>query len=601
MEFGKLRKNRFRRLYVLLACFLALGFLMFQVSWGMNYDGTPERLSYVDWEEPLQTREKTCLVLNDSTQPISVNGMEQFQQIFKDMKIGYDTVDLSQEIPEDFSGYKAVVVNVSVLDALQGSLTKLCDWVEGGGRVMFAQTLEVDTGFRMMRNRLGITECDNTNGLVEKISVSDQFMIGGSVFGVEDAYDSALVVSLSDDCRIYASTMAEYPIPLIWERNYGQGKFVVDNFGLCTKATRGFFAASYSLLEDVCIYPVIDGSMFYIDDFPSPVPAGDGRYIFAQYHMNIADFYANIWWPDMMELSQKYHIKFTGMIIESYENQVDGEFKSNTNTSRFSFFGDMLLDMGGELGYHGYNHQPLCLNNISYESEDYRTWPSLQDMKYSLMELTRFSESLFPQNSFTTYVPPSNILSREGRSMLPEEFPSIKNIASIYFSGENGYEQEYEVAPDGIIEVPRIISGCDLTDYMKLAAFSELNMHYVNSHFMHPDDLLDPDRGAAEGWETLKGKFTDYLDWLYTSAPNLRSLTGCEGAAAVQRFYQTSFTRTEDAEGIHLTLQNFHDEARFLVRINEGDIPEVKGGILEHITGNLYLLTATDAAVELYR
>ena len=49
--------------------------------------------------------------------------------------------------------------------------------------------------------------------------------------------------------------------------------------------------------------------------------------------------------------------------------------------------------------------------------------------------------------------------------------------------------QEFEVAKDGIVEQPRIISGAIIDDYMKMAALSELNMHFVNSHFIHPDDL----------------------------------------------------------------------------------------------------------------
>ena len=69
---------------------------------------------------------------------------------------------------------------------------------------------------------------------------------------------------------------------------------------------------------------------------------------------------------------------------------------------------------------------------------------------------------------------------------------------------------------DGVVEQPRIISGCALDDYMKLAALSELNLHYINSHFTHPDDSLDPERGAELGWETLKTLFIEYLDWLYT-------------------------------------------------------------------------------------
>ena len=37
------------------------------------------------------------------------------------------------------------------------------------------------------------------------------------------------------------------------------------------KAFQRLFAASYSLLTDVGVYPVINGSVFYLDDFPSPV------------------------------------------------------------------------------------------------------------------------------------------------------------------------------------------------------------------------------------------------------------------------------------------------------------------------------------------
>ena len=50
------------------------------------------------------------------------------------------------------------------------------------------------------------------------------------------------------------------------------------------------------------------------------------------------------------------------------------------------------------------------------------------------------------------------------------------------------------------------------------SSFPELNMHFVNSHFMHPDDLLDEDRGAALGWEKLKKRLDQYMTWLNESA-----------------------------------------------------------------------------------
>ncbi|MDD3339443.1 MAG: DUF2194 domain-containing protein [Lachnospiraceae bacterium] len=594
MENNRLKKHRFGRLYLLLACFVVLGVFLLEVSMGMKYENTSHDESYIPVTSvETSALEKDCLVIMDSAQSVSMDAMQEFEQIFKDMKVGYDTVDLASQIPSSFAAYETVVLTISQLDSMGDSLLSLCDWVAEGGRVLLSQTLEADNSFQTIQNKLGIQEYSYENGVVESMRISDQFMIGGASFAIQDGYDSALSVSLSKDCQVYVTTDEEYAIPLVWEKKYGDGKFVVDNFGICEKATRGFFAASYSLLQDVCIYPVIDASLFYIDDFPSPVPGGDGKYIKELYNMNVADFYANVWWPDMMEISKKYGMKFTGMIIETYEDQVSGELRVNSDVDRFNFFGDMLLNMGGELGIHGYNHQPLGLDNTEYLSEGYKEWPDMDSMKKSVTEVLRFAHDVFPDTEISTYVPPSNILSEEGRRLLVEDFPEIKNIASLYFPGLGGYDQEFEVAEDGMIETPRIVSGCNLTDYMKLAAVSELNMHYVNSHFLHPDDLLDEDRGAALGWEALKADYTKYLDWLYTSAPGIRSLTGSEGAGAVQRFYQIEINRTDKEEGIDLQLDGFYDEARFMMRVNAGTIGTVTGGSVEHITGNLYLITAT--------
>ena len=75
----------------------------------------------------------------------------------------------------------------------------------------------------------------------------------------------------------------------------------------------------------MCIRDRINGSVFYLDDFPSPVPGGDGTYVRRDYNTNIADFYSNIWWPDMMSLAAEHGVRYTGVMIENYEDETDGE------------------------------------------------------------------------------------------------------------------------------------------------------------------------------------------------------------------------------------------------------------------------------------
>lgn len=225
----------------------------------------------------------------------------------------------------------------------------------------------------------------------------------------------------------------------------------------------------------------------------------------------------------------------------------------------------------------------------------------MKAMQDALGELIRFGKEMFPGTELSVYVPPSNVLSEEGRKMLAEKFPEIRTIASNYFSGEYAYVQEFETADDGIVEQPRIISGAIIDDYMQMAALSELNMHFVNSHFMHPDDLLDKDRGAALGWEKLRARLDEYMTWMNESAPSLRNLTGSELAGAVQRYGALTVDKEITDQEIRIHLGNFYDEAYLMVRINDGTPRQVTGGELTNVTGNLYLLHAQESEVVIER
>lgn len=364
---------------------------------------------------------------------------------------------------------------------------------------------------------------------------------GGQRYEFSDPFESALSVSLREEATVHARTGDE-GTPLVWSVSLGSGRIVVDNIGIYDKIMRGIYAASFSLLCDATAYPVINGSVFYLDDFPSPVPGGDGTYIRRDYSMSISDFYSKVWWPDLVQLAQKYGVRFTGVMIENYEDDTVDEPTRQKDTQQFRYFGSLLLRQGGEIGFHGYNHQPLVLPNTDYKGlYAYRQWPSEEAITAAMEELIEFQQTVLPYTNGTVYVPPSNILSAEGRRVLGTKVPQIRTIASTYFKDGTDlpYVQEFGVATDGIVEQPRIVSGGMVGDtYMRLAAMSELNMHYVSTHFMHPDDLLDEDRGAAEGWEVYKGGLEDYLKWLSTSAPDLRRQTGTECSGAIQRYAQ---------------------------------------------------------------
>lgn len=611
------RAGRFRwmGLLVVWAVFIAMAAVLLVERAGVQYSAGQHKLGMLAANDAVPAssamfgQKPTCLVITDSDQAGVEDVKEQFDQILLDMKIAHRDVDLALDgadaIPS-LTSYDRVIVLMPSLDGLGTHLTDIMSWVSAGGSLMLGMTPDNSNYLQAIASKLGIESAGYDYATAESIVPSDDFMLGGGErYEFSDPFDSSLSVSLRETAHVWAKT-GDAGTPLIWSNDCGSGHTVVCNIGIYDKVMRGFYASAISLLGDATAYPVINSAVFYLDDFPSPVPSGDGTYIKRDYGLSIADFYTKVWWPDLQKLAQKYGIRYTGVMIENYEDAVNQtEPARQADTTQFRYFGGMLLQMGGELGFHGYNHQPLALWDTDYGTlYDYKTWKNKETLVASLNELIAFQDEVLPNAHGSVYVPPSNILSARVRKLIGTDVPRIKTIASTYFvdGTDLPYVQEFGVASDGIVEQPRIVSGGMVDDsYMRLAAVSELNMHYVSTHFMHPDDLLDPDRGAKEGWEVYKGGLIDYLDWLTKSAPDLRRQTGSECSGAIQRFSSVTVSVDTSADAWTLNLGNFHDEAWLMFRANNGEPGAVTGGEITHLTGDLYLVKATDKTVTIAR
>lgn len=378
----------------------------------------------------------TCLLLYDSGQEGTDLAKKQFDQILLDMKVSTQAVDVHTtsltDIPE-FDRYKTVVLLISDLDVLGKRLIDLMDWVRDGGNVLFAMSPQKTTYFDVISPELGVLSSSWEYKTAESIIPTEEFMLGGGQrYELSDPFESSLSVSLREEATVCARTGDE-GVPLVWGTKSGAGRVVVDNIGVYDKIMRGIYAASFSLLCDAAAYPVINSSVFYLDDFPSPVPGGDGTYIRRDYRMSIADFYSNVWWPDLVKLAQQYSIRFTGVMIENYEDDTQSTPNRQPDTQQFRYYGSMLLQQGGKVGFHGYNHQPLVLPDTDYKDlYSYRQWPSEDAMAAAMNELISFQKTVLPNTEGSVYVPPSNILSAAGRKVLGSTVTQIRTITEQY-------------------------------------------------------------------------------------------------------------------------------------------------------------------------
>ena len=609
---AKWKRFRWQGLVKVWAMFMAIALVLLVESLGVHYGATRFDITYLDRDKAIPAADAiagekaTNLLVIDSSQEGVSDAESMLDRVLLDMKVPTVTVDLAQgdEIPT-LKQYQTMVIAMPNLDPLGEHVLQIMQWVKKGGGVMFAMTPEKTGYLDVIGPQIGIESSAYKYVVTEGITPSEDFMLGGGqTYMFSDPFKSSLSVALNERAQVEAVS-SNGRTPLVWRSSVESGTAVMCNIGIYVKMVRGFYASAFSLLSSAMAYPVINSAAFYLDDFPSPVPSGNGKYIKRDYNMSISEFYSQVWWPDLVRLAERYGIRFTGVMIENYGDDTKNDPVRQTDNTQFEYYGGLLLRQNGEIGYHGYNHQPLVLPNTDYGNEyTYVQWPNRKAIVDSLNELIAFQKTVLPAATSSVYVPPSNILSSEGRQIIGEDVPQIRAIASMAFPPDSSleYVQEFGVAADGVVEAPRIVSGSMVNNsYMRLAAVSELNMHYVSTHFMHPDDLLDEDRGAKEGWETYRKGLEDYLDWLEQSAPSIRMQTGTECAAAVQRFSGLTVSMATSDDSWDLHLGNLIDQGWLMFRANNGTPGRVRGGSLTKLTGNLYLLKATSATVHIER
>ncbi len=493
-------------MYVLGVVFIALIAALMTVQANVQYELRDERLTLLPKDQLYRVKnlelsgedeqalpaDVQTLVVYEAEDVVSQKSIDLIEPVLNQMQEPYKLCEAGQLSEGDIGESERIVIAVSHFQKLSASYSILKKWVKSGGDLMILYAPEKNGSFESMYDICGIKDSGD-NIVVEGVHFVKDIMPGGQMrdYLIEDSYESSREVSLTDDCEVFIESVSDHPVPILWRRNVGFGTVVFDNFGIMEKAYRGLHCAAYSLMGDVCVYPVINGAAFYIDDFPSPIPEGDAQYITRDYNMSISDFYSQVWWNDVYDMGKRHGVYYTGLVIENYNDQVTGQFERQTDVSRFLLFGNMLLEAGGEIGIHGYNHMPLVLRNFDYQDmyDGYVQWSKPYTMKNSLNEVIDFSKELFPEEQLRVYVPPSNVLSAEGRDIISTT--PLRVIASVYLPADLAYAQEFDVsAQDGIVNTPRIVSGYRIDDYMYLAALSELTFHYVSTHFQHPDDVL---------------------------------------------------------------------------------------------------------------
>lgn len=577
--------------------YLVIGVLFTFVIWGIN-SGFFTRAKRntenktVRLEQPLNPSgqaadsRQNVLILYSKGNGYSEKLTKNLQKVCKWLKMDCETVTASRKDTVSYKDYDMVVIAMQEIETgLGADLERILSYVEQGGK-LFWSTMPTELGknFQAVYRKIGIVDYgDYAN--ITGFSFVEELLPGckGLSFDGESFYDSSATFLLGDNCKVYMESTG-HTLPLAWTAEYGDGKVTMFNFtAVDGDYFTGLLSAGMLTLYEAYMYPVINAKTVFIDDFPSMQYNSESDVIKDVYNRTVKEFYRDIWWPDMQSAAKRYDIAYTGLFMATYDDIVDPEFFKYTKDTMEQYYGDSLLKNNFEMGAHGYNHQSLTLAGGTPESLGYTPWAGMEDMKLSLDKFSEITEELFGDVTIETYVPPSNYLSKEGRAAVVAAFPDLKMISGVYTNeAEEGdvYARDFEIAKDGIAEYPRISSGMLEDSYGDFTMLCGAGLYGAFSHFIHPDDILDAERGGGLEWQNLFQSYCEKLETINDNFSGMRALTATEAADALWIAYyaEPELTITEDKiEGV---IYNYYGEVQFYLRSEKHPASASEGCII---------------------
>ena len=384
-----------------------------------------------------------------------------------------------------------------------------------------------------------------------------------------DAYDGDIHPAvLTKDTELLAwGTQEKNPnfkgAPVLWRRRHGQGRVVFRNDGALTqKVWRG--SALQMILQGLPIAaaPLINARVYFVDDCPQPMWGTKRGSVQKDYDLSDTDFYKNVWWKDLMAMAKDFDVKMTFVLIFSY----DIETKKNFSTQQFyapptkgvpTWMAQEALRLGHEMGFHGYNHQSL-VRNEGYTSKG---WTLRQDMVDALLLARKEWQRLFgPGTAPFTYIAPNNHIHRLGKDAVRIAFPEARVLAAQYLSERTDAVdiEGHEFGPDPdvphFVNMPRTSSEFYLGQHNNVAIHDGIMLAGVWTHFVHPDDVYDPDRNGGFNWAQLNEEARKMLKHIGTSYPWLKSKTARSAYQDIIRYRSGAFSTRLIEGGLEVNL-----------------------------------------------
>ena len=363
-------------------------------------------------------------------------------------------------------------------------------------------------------------------------------------------------------CTGKDSTMKSAPVVLRYK-----GNRIYWNAGILgDKSARGRILLTMLDCASPSAGAIMGGFLFFVDDCPMPMWGKKLPPLDTLYDMDDAQFYSEVWLPRLASLFSRYQIKPTFAFVLSYDEQTSPPFSSGYAPAtpegdiepvhqKAVEFARKVFSAGYEVGLHGYNHQSLVVSK-SFESAGWLTFDAIVEaLSFTRQEMARiFGKDFVPK----VYIAPNNLLHTIGKKALAMVFPEIKVFSTQYLDERAILGQEFTLDPDikGVMDVPRISSECFLDEENAHEILDALLCPGIFSHFIHPDDILDPSRSRGLDFEHMALELEKLVGVVHKNYPFLGRMTASEFGRFLTSFHRAKLEVSKGEKSLVIRVSN---------------------------------------------
>ncbi len=440
---------------------------------------------------------------------------------------------------------------------------------------------------------LGIYYLVEEEVYIESIEIADDFLLGEKITyeELEDDEDDVMDFDLtipwyatrkgtkvyvmgipSVSTVDYESLGYEYYPSIVWRKSTGSAYvYAINADYMETQVGLGILSAIVYESNDYSIYPVVNAQNLVFANYAALSSEFDEKLEGVYYRTQVA-FFRDLVWPNIAAVWTASGDVPTVILNPA----LDYENTEEANYNALVYYMKLAKENSGEVGLGLY-----------------------QTSSVSIADLLSFNVNYF-------------------NSSIPEYAFQV-----LYIDAENSDSYQEVAEADLLDNLMTLVYDEDI--YASVLGYEDETVTYqraTNAGFTHTysDDLvmrsLETSLGYStilvdmsqllifdeddETWEILSDDLSENIVTNWEDFEVFASTTLSESDLKIRRFLSLDYTDYSEDNYITLTIDNFDEEAYFILRTHGKEIDSISGATYEEISDGAYLLTITESYVEIY-